>query len=85
MKDRIATFWISKIFEIVHAQKRDRIEIEATRDIRLNGKLSKKKYKDMRDTIWAEIQEDALRWVFTQPPERYAQLPEDSRKSNFPV
>ncbi len=60
----------------------DRIVNEATRDPRLSTpRMKKPQQKSMRETIKAEIENDVVSWLITQPPDRYALLPEDSRKS----
>lgn len=59
----------------------NRITNPATRDPRLNGrKLKKEQKKAVQETIRAEIEHDVMSWLITQPPDRFAQLPEDSRK-----
>ncbi|KXN84185.1 hypothetical protein AN958_12897 [Leucoagaricus sp. SymC.cos] len=78
VKDRIASLWIPQLLERSNNEQHTRIELEATRDSRLSETTNKKKQKQIKDTIKAEIQDDVLKWLFTQPPERYAQLPEDS-------
>lgn len=63
----------------------DRITNKATCDPRLSAKRMKKgQRKAVQETIRAEIEDDVMKWLVTQPPERFAQLPEDSCKSVNP-
>ncbi|EKM75140.1 hypothetical protein AGABI1DRAFT_103088 [Agaricus bisporus var. burnettii JB137-S8] len=63
IKDTVASYWCSQLIK----------------DPRLKLKIPQKEQKRVKDAIKKEIQEEAMQWLFRQPPERYAGLPESEK------
>jgi hypothetical protein len=57
----------------------------ATQDVRLREKLTSDERKQIKEMIHSEISEEVRRWVIEQPPERYFQLPQNSREFSLPL
>ena len=51
-----------------------------TQDPRLRGKLDPDEWKQIKEMICSEISVEVSRWIIEQPPERFKELPQDSRK-----
>jgi len=79
IKDSIATRWCSQLIEFATTQQHVQIESETTQDPRLNQKLRPQVQKQIKDSIKADIREEAMQWLFRQPPERYNALPESEK------
>ena len=79
VKDRTAQYWIDRALERSSELLRQRLQEPTTQDHRLKGKLDPDERKQIKQTIHREVVAEVQRWVIEQPPERYNQLPENSR------
>ncbi|KAF7777799.1 hypothetical protein Agabi119p4_3871 [Agaricus bisporus var. burnettii] len=79
IKDSVASYWCSRLIKFVTTRQYDCIDSEATRDPRLKQKNSQKDQKRIKDAIKKDIRDEAMQWLFRQPPERYANLPESEK------
>ncbi|KZS91021.1 hypothetical protein SISNIDRAFT_414520 [Sistotremastrum niveocremeum HHB9708] len=80
IKDRVAQIWIKQMLEKSSAMFKDLTAQDSPNrhpDLRGN-KLKGEARKAFKQKIKEDIQEQVLKWVVTQPPERYAALPENS-------
>ncbi|EDQ99232.1 uncharacterized protein LACBIDRAFT_316826 [Laccaria bicolor S238N-H82] len=85
VKDKIACHWIDKLIEMARERQNTRISNVATRDATLNNKNLKGPAREaMKKKIKEEIQEELLKWVIMQPPDRYEQYPENSDEKRNP-
>jgi hypothetical protein len=65
--------------------QKDRLSTEVTRDPRLNDKKLKGQDREaIKEGIKDAIQREVFEWVLTQPPDRYNNLPQNSRSSPQP-
>jgi hypothetical protein len=81
VKDRTAQHWIERALERSSRLTRQRLHGAATKDPRLGGNLKSDERKQIKEVIQSEISAEVRRWVIEQPPERFDQLPPDSRKT----
>lgn len=78
--DIIADFWIAQMLERAQELQRNQITNQQTRDPRLHkkSKLTKVEKQTIRLALKKDIGHTVLEWVYSQPPESVAALPEDS-------
>ena len=82
VKDRTAQYWIDRALERSSQLTRERFHEPMTKDPRLSGNLKSEERKKIKKIIGSEISAEVCRWVIEQPPERFNQLPQDSRKES---
>lgn len=79
VKDPLAEFWIQKLIVLAREKQQVRIRNPATRDPRLNPRRVLNRPAIVSE-IEAEIQEELMRWLVTQPDADFQCLPPDSRE-----
>lgn len=85
IKDKTTTYWVERVVDMARTQVNDRIKSEKTRDPILSQRLSQKERTRTVKAIKKDIQVNTFHWLISQPPDRYAALPVDSRTSGNPV
>lgn len=80
VKDRTAQYWIDRALERSSELMRQRSHEPETQDPRLKGKLDPDERKRIKEIVRSEVAVEVSRWVIEQPPERFKELPQDSRK-----
>ncbi|KAL1940336.1 hypothetical protein VTO73DRAFT_8908 [Trametes versicolor] len=77
VKDPLAEYWIQKLILLAREKQQVRIRNPATRDPRLNPRRILNRPAIVAE-IEAEIQEELVRWLVTQPDADFQRLPPDS-------
>jgi hypothetical protein len=80
VKDQTAQHWIDRALERSSELKWKQLHEPMTKDPHLSENLRPDERKQVKKMICSEITAEVHHWVIEQPPERYAQLPQDSRK-----
>lgn len=80
VKDKTTTHWVEQLIPMARAQVQDRVTSKNTRDPILNGRLSKDERARIIKDIKTDIQVNLFQWLISQPPDRYAALPSNSRE-----
>ncbi|KAF8144015.1 hypothetical protein K438DRAFT_2103021 [Mycena galopus ATCC 62051] len=82
VKDKIAMHWIEQLIEKAREINQERVFNRDTRDPRLNdSKIKGPARETIKQELLDRIQEELFAWVIIQPPDRYAKLDEDSKKT----
>ena len=80
VKDRTAQYWIDRALERSSVLMQQRLHEPETQDPRLRRKLKPDERKQIKALIRSEVSAEVRRWVIKQPPERFDELPQDSRE-----
>ncbi|EDR05872.1 uncharacterized protein LACBIDRAFT_329329 [Laccaria bicolor S238N-H82] len=78
VKDRTAIYWIQQLVDKAREMQQDHLYKPGIRDARLDDRRIKGPEREaIKAGIKTDIQKELYEWVFTQPAERYEEIPID--------
>lgn len=78
VKDPLAEYWIQRLILLAREKQQVRIRNPGTRDPRLNPRRVINRPAIVNE-IEAEIQDELMQWLVTQPDKNFQSLPPNSR------
>lgn len=69
VKDKIAQSWIEKLLSHAKIRHEEKLKNTATRDSRLNDRMTREARKELVDAITLDIAQDLWQWLLRQPEE----------------